>query len=59
MDEACDLQKLVACFLLSVRTEIRRMRQKIVTGTEQQGSLKYPQNLSLANYEILYNICNI
>jgi hypothetical protein len=59
MDGACDLQELAACSLLSVQTEIRRMRQKIVTGTEEQGSLKYLQNLSLANYKILCNIYNI
>jgi hypothetical protein len=35
------------------------MRQKIVTGTEEQGSLKYLRNLSLANYKVVYNISNI
>jgi len=52
MGGACDWQKLAARSLFSVQTEIRRMRQKIITGTEEQGSSKYLQNLSPANYKI-------
>lgn len=59
MDVACDLQKLAASSPFSVQTEILRTRQKIVTGTEEQRYLKYVQNISPANYNILYNIYNI
>jgi len=53
MDGACDLEKLAERSLFSVQIEKSRMRQKIVTRTEEQGSLKYLQDLCLANYKIL------